>query len=148
MLELFIGMEDIPILERISGDLGVKLCLAHFGAPKLPDIKNRKLLLNPYDLSGFQSLVNLLQAGNTWVKFSGAYRFDADPEMRGIEAVALELLAIAPERIVFASDWPHTRFHGLDVRPFVDRCLQCTDAAGLTDHVFSSNAKKLWNVKD
>jgi predicted TIM-barrel fold metal-dependent hydrolase len=147
VLELFIGMEHISMLERITDSLGVKVCIAHFGAPTLPPVNKRNQPLNPYDLPGFQSLVNLLRNGNTWVKFSAAYRFDQDPEMRGIEAVARELLKIAGKRIVFASDWPHTRFDGLDVRPFVQRCLQWTDAEGLTEQVFTLNAKELWDVE-
>jgi predicted TIM-barrel fold metal-dependent hydrolase len=146
VLELFIGMEDIPMLERIAGDLDVRLCLAHFGAPKLPSLAKRTVPIDPYDLVGFQSLVNLLRSGNTWLKFSGAYRFDEDPDMRGIEALAQELLKIRGDRLVFASDWPHTRFDGLDVKPFVERCLQWTVDAGLTEQVFSLNAKKLWDV--
>jgi predicted TIM-barrel fold metal-dependent hydrolase len=148
VLELFIGMEDIPILERAAKDLGVRLCIAHFGAPKLPSLVKGVGPLNPYDLVGFQSLVNMLQSRNVWLKFSGAYRFDEDPEMRDIEPVARELLKIAGDRLVFASDWPHTRFDGLDVKPFVENCLRWTDGAGLTEQVFTSNAKKLWDVKE
>jgi predicted TIM-barrel fold metal-dependent hydrolase len=147
VLELFIGMEDIPMLERIAGDLDVQLCLAHFGAPKLPSLAKRTNPVDPYELVGFQSLVNLLQSGNTWLKFSGAYRFDEDPDMRGVEALAKELLKVRGDRLVFASDWPHTRFDGLDVKPFVERCLQWTTEAGLTEQVFTLNAKKLWDVK-
>lgn len=148
VLELFIGMEHIPILERIAGVLDIRLCIAHFGAPKLPATEKREYPLNPYDLDGFQSLVDLLARGNTWVKFSAAYRFDKDAEMRGIEAIAGELLKKAGDRIVFASDWPHTRFDGLDVRPFVQRCLQWTQNAGLTEQVFTLNARELWDIRE
>jgi predicted TIM-barrel fold metal-dependent hydrolase len=144
VLELFIGMEAIPILESAAGHLGVRLVIAHCGAPKLPAVNKRAYPLDPYKLQGFQSLVNLLQTGNTWIKFSAAYRFDRDPEMRGIEGIARELLKKAGNRVVFASDWPHTRFDGLDVRPFVERCMEWTDAAGLTEEVFSLNAQELW----
>ncbi|KAF2035436.1 amidohydrolase 2 [Setomelanomma holmii] len=147
-LELFIGMEDIEILERVTGDLGVRLCIAHFGAPKLPSIDRRTYPQDPYSFVGFQSLVNMMRAGKTWVKFSAAYRFDEDPEMRGIEAVAKELLKVAGDRVVFASDWPHTRFDGLDVRPFVEKCLEWTDAEGLTEAIFTRNAQELWDAKD
>jgi predicted TIM-barrel fold metal-dependent hydrolase len=148
VLELFIGMEHIPILERVGADLGVRLCIAHFGAPKFPSPGKVVFPLDPYDLAGFQSLVNMLRKGNTWLKFSAAYRFDDDAEMRGVEAVARELLKVAGNRIVFATDWPHTRFEGLDVRPFVEKCLQWTNEAGLTEEVFSLNAKSLWDVEE
>ncbi|KAJ4360065.1 uncharacterized protein N0V89_000624 [Didymosphaeria variabile] len=145
VLELFIGMEAIPILERTAEHLGVRLVVAHCGAPILPTVNKRTYPFDPYELDGFQALVTLLQRGNTWIKFSAAYRFDPDPEMRGIEVLAQELLKKAGNRVVFASDWPHTRFDGLDVRPFVERCMQWTDAAGLTEEVFSLNAQELWH---
>ncbi|KAF3003234.1 hypothetical protein E8E13_009980 [Curvularia kusanoi] len=146
VLELYLGMEDIPKLEPIVPGLGVQLSIAHFGAPSLPPVENRTLPLDPYKITGFQSLVNLLKAGDTYLKFSGAYRFDKDPQYRGIEGIAKELLKFAGDRIIFASDWPHTRFEGLDIKPFVDRCLDWTDAAGLTEKVFSGNARTLWDV--
>lgn len=149
VLELFIGMEDIPMLERVSKDLDVQnIVLAHFGAPKLHSPEKRTYPIDPYALAGFKSLVHMMKDGKTWIKFSAAYRFDQDPEMRGMEAIARELLKIAGQRIVFASDWPHTRFEGLDVKPFVERCLQWTDEAGLTEQVFSLNAQRLWDVEN
>ena len=147
VLELFIGMENMPLLEKVSGNLGVQLCIAHFGAPRLPPVNERAQPFDPYDVHGFRALVNMLKRGDVWVKFSAAYRFDDDPEMRGVEAMARELLARAGDRVVFATDWPHTRFDGLDVRPFVERCLQWTDEAGLTEKVFTLNAKELWDVR-
>lgn len=146
VLEIYIGMEDIPLLERASQDLGLQLSIAHFGAPTLPPPDQRQYPLDPYSIAGFQSLVNLLKARNTYVKFSGAYRSDTDPEIRGIEAIAKELLKFAGDRIVFASDWPHTRFEGLDIKPFVDKVLTWTEEVGLTEKVFTLNAKKLWDV--
>lgn len=148
VLELFIGMDDISILERVTEGLGVRLCIAHFGAPKLPPKNERTHPFDPYQLAGFQSLVNMLERGDTWIKFSAAYRFDEDADMRGIEAIARELLGIAGDKIVFATDWPHTRFDGLDVRPFIGRCLKWTGEAGLTEQVFSSNARDLWDVNE
>lgn len=148
VLELFIGMENIPVLEKVSGKLGVKLCIAHFGAPKLPPMGQRAQPFDPYGVHGFRALVSMLGRGDVWVKFSAAYRFDDDAEMRGIEAMARELLARAGHRVVFATDWPHTRFDGLDVRPFVERCLQWTEEAGLTEKVFTLNARELWDIGD
>ena len=148
VLELFIGMENMPVLEKVSGNLGVQLCIAHFGAPRLPPVHERAQPFDPYHVRGFRALVNMLERGDVWVKFSAAYRFDQDPEMRGIEAMARELLVRAGNRVIFATDWPHTRFDGLDVRPFVERCLQWTDEVGLTEKVFTLNAKELWDVRD
>jgi predicted TIM-barrel fold metal-dependent hydrolase len=146
VLELFIGMEAMPILEKIVPTLGVKVSIAHFGAPTLPDSKDANYPLNPYQIPGFTSLVNLARAGATWVKFSAAYRFDNDTQFRGVESIAREMLKVAGDRCIFASDWPHTRFEGLDVKPFVETVLDWTDEANLTKEVFSLNAKELWDI--
>jgi predicted TIM-barrel fold metal-dependent hydrolase len=146
VLELYIGMEAMPILEKIVPNLGVKISIAHFGAPTLPDPKDATYPLNPYQIPGFTSLVNLARAGSTWVKLSAAYRFDNDTQFRGVESIARELLKVAGDRCIFASDWPHTRFEGLDVKPFVETVLDWTDEVNLTREVFSLNAKELWDI--
>lgn len=144
VIELFIAMDSIPLLEEIIPTLDAKFCIAHFGAP---DLNGSKVSypLDPFSLPGFQSLANLTRDTRTWVKLSAAYRFDPDDQMRGIESVAKKLLETSGHRAVFATDWPHTRFEGLDVKPFVSRCLDWTDEFGLTDAVFSENAKALWD---
>jgi predicted TIM-barrel fold metal-dependent hydrolase len=146
VLELYIGMEAMPILEKIVPNLGVRISIAHFGAPTLPDPKDAAYPLNPYQITGFKSLVNLVRAGATWIKFSAAYRFDNDTQFRGVESIAREMLKVAGDRCIFASDWPHTRFDGLDVKPFVETVLDWTDEANLTNEVFSLNAKELWDI--
>ncbi|KAG2162421.1 hypothetical protein VTO58DRAFT_106090 [Aureobasidium pullulans] len=146
VLELYIGMEAMPVLEKIVPNLGVRVSIAHFGAPTLPDPKNTTYPLDPYKITGFPSLVNLTLAGATWVKFSAPYRFDNDTQFRGVESIARELLKVAGDRCIFASDWPHTRYEGLDIKPFVEAVLDWTDEADLTKEVFSLNAKELWDV--
>lgn len=146
VLELYIGMEAMPILEKLVPSLDVRISIAHFGAPTLPSLETASYPLNPYDITGFPSLVNLARAGKTWVKFSAPYRFDKDTQFRGVESIARELLKVAGDRCVFASDWPHTRHDGLDIKPFVEAVLDWTDEVNLTKEVFSLNAKELWDI--
>jgi len=57
---------------------------------------------------GFQALLRLLRDGRAWVKFTGPYRIS--PQMlphADTNAFAHALLAVAPDRIVWGSDWPH-----------------------------------------
>jgi predicted TIM-barrel fold metal-dependent hydrolase len=54
-------------------------------------------------------------------------------------------LRTAKHKMVFASDWPHTRFEGLDVKPFVSRCLDWAEELDAKDLVFRDNAKHLWD---
>jgi predicted TIM-barrel fold metal-dependent hydrolase len=57
----------------------------------------------------FASLKRLLAGGNTWVKISGAYLYGTapGPDYADTSAVARALIAAAPQRCVWGTDWPH-----------------------------------------
>ncbi|KAB2572802.1 hypothetical protein DBV05_g8476 [Lasiodiplodia theobromae] len=154
---------------------GVKLCIDHFGHPAslppwppasssssssaLPDSKTSTTTTvetqgspsqpDPYALPGFAALMRLLQAGGTWVKLSAAYRIEQqDAGLPWLGAMARELLGVrGGGRCVFATDWPHTRFEGVDVEPFVEKCLEwCGGDAVKVQRLFRDNAEELWDV--
>lgn len=139
VLEAFISLSMLTHLEPAIRDLGIPFCIAHFGMPKAST-----QITDIYDIPGFPSLIRLLQDGNTWVKFSGDYRVGVSKQM--LAAAAKEMLRVRADRAVFATDWPHTRFSGLDVRPFIQRCLGWCEELDCVDAVFASNAKVLWDV--
>jgi predicted TIM-barrel fold metal-dependent hydrolase len=60
----------------------------------------------------FQTLLRLVRQGH-WVKLSGAYRLSQQPPpYRDLVPFAQELVAARPDRIVWASDWPHVFLKG------------------------------------
>jgi predicted TIM-barrel fold metal-dependent hydrolase len=60
----------------------------------------------------FQAVLRLLRQGH-WVKLSGAYRLSQQqPPYRDLIPYILELVAARPDRIVWASDWPHAFLKG------------------------------------
>jgi predicted TIM-barrel fold metal-dependent hydrolase len=58
---------------------------------------------------GFQALIELLRRGNTWMKISGANRVSATdlPPYDDVRPMADALIAAAPGRIMWGTDWPH-----------------------------------------
>jgi len=58
---------------------------------------------------GFQALLRLVAGGNVWVKLSAPYETSkAGPPLYGdVGALAKALVKAAPERMVWASNWPH-----------------------------------------
>lgn len=145
VIELFIDLEQLRFITDIIPELGVKFCIAHFGAP---DMKRwTSYPSDASDVPGMQHLTTLLaQADNLWVKISAHYRFDLSIDnMAGTEAITKLLLNTAKDKMIFASDWPHTRFEGLDVKPFVSRCLDWTEKFEAKDLVFRDNARRLWD---
>jgi predicted TIM-barrel fold metal-dependent hydrolase len=61
------------------------------------------------DQPGFAALCELVASGRAWIKLSAPERIaDGDPDHPGVAALARALLDAAPERTLWASDWPHT----------------------------------------
>ncbi|KAK2813790.1 hypothetical protein FQN50_000190 [Emmonsiellopsis sp. PD_5] len=145
---------DMSVLDGLVGvDLGddtggVRICLDHFGKPTLPPLSATDTdTFDPYSLPGFSTLVTMLRGGRTYVKFSAPYRISDDPEFRLLGVIARELIRVAPGRVVFATDWPHTRFEGVDVGPFVRKCVEwCDGDEGMVERLFRRNAEELWDV--
>lgn len=156
VLQLYLSMRDVPTLLAVVPTLGVRVCLDHFASPDLrPFEEDEKVdtmasasLFDPYSVYGFPALSTLLrEQNNLYVKISAPYRLGNDPQMRGASALAHELIRVARNRLVFATDWPHTRFDGLDITPFVESCLQwCDGDKELEDRLFRRNAEELWDV--
>jgi len=56
----------------------------------------------------FQAILRLLASGNVWVKLSGGYHLSKEePPYRDILPMVHALVAARPDRLVWASDWPH-----------------------------------------
>ncbi|KAE8148211.1 hypothetical protein BDV25DRAFT_168581 [Aspergillus avenaceus] len=143
-IQVYLPLEMIPMLEPVVPQLGVKLCIDHFGGPDLSMDWRGGMPFNPYALPGFSSLISLLQEGETYVKISAPYRLSKDHQMRDIEAMARELLRVAPSRVLYATDWPHTRFWGTNIAPFTELCLRvCGKDPELAERVFRRNAEDL-----
>lgn len=61
------------------------------------------------DHPGFVALLELLDSGRAWVKLSGAYMTSRSgpPRYEDVSVLARALVRHAPERMVWASNWPH-----------------------------------------
>ncbi|KAH7350563.1 putative TIM barrel metal-dependent hydrolase [Rhexocercosporidium sp. MPI-PUGE-AT-0058] len=146
VLQLYVPLETAIVLEDIVPDLNVRVCFDHFGSPDLTLAP--KGSRDPYAIPGFRSLVNLLEQGSTFVKMSAPYRLSNATGWSDLEPIGRELLRVAGmKRVVFASDWPHTRFEDLDIRPFYKIVMEwCNWDKRMIDRVFKGNAEDLWDV--
>lgn len=155
VLQLYTKMETIRSLEGFLPSLGVKVVFDHYGDPILPEpswssCSKSYMDVDPYKIDGFGALVRLLKGGNTWVKISGAYRLThlgASNTYDDIDPLTLELFKEAPTQVVFGSDWPHTRFDGLNIKPWVNHLLDLTNGdQKMRERLFRNNAHVLWGV--
>lgn len=147
VVEIYIGMEDLPLLEPIVPTLGegTKICIDHFGHPSPASLSTAQSVAV---MPGFASLANLLQRDNVWVKVSAAYRLDKDPKHPLIQSLGREILRRRPDRCVFATDWPHTRFDGLDVTVYLQEVLDWCEAEGVdASKICVENAEDLFDCR-
>ncbi len=84
-------------------DLNIDFTLAHFGM---------FLAKDGVQQPGFQQLLDLLRngSGRCWVKITGVYRMSAMRGFADTVPMARALIAAAPERIIWGSDYPHLSF--------------------------------------
>jgi D-galactarolactone isomerase len=72
--------------------------------------------LEPVDTGhpGFRCLLRLLETGRVWVKLSAPYETSKSgpPRYEDVGRIAKALVAAAPERMLWASNWPHPGFTG------------------------------------
>jgi D-galactarolactone isomerase len=91
---------DLAQYEEVFAGLPVPLVIDHNGK-----------FLEPVatDHPGFQTLLRLLDGGNTWVKLSAPYETSktGPPHYDDVSTLARALVASAPGRCVWASNWPH-----------------------------------------
>ena len=146
VVELYIGMEDIPLLETIVPDLGdVKICIDHFGRPSTESLSTAQT--NEL-LPGFSSLTQLLKLDNIWVKLSAAYRLDPDPQHPLVQSLARSILRTRPDRCVFATDWPHTRAEDVDVTLYLQELFNWCEAEDVPlRKILVENAEELFDAQ-
>ena len=100
-LQLLADVSRFPDLPGWAAALPVEVVVDHLG-----HVPSRKGIDHP----GFRALLELVGNGRGWVKLSGAYRITArtDPPYDDVTEMAQALIACAPDRVVWGSDWPHT----------------------------------------
>lgn len=154
-LQLYVGMEQIPELAQLVPYLGVTVIIDHLGSPQPSQgpIRRQK---------GYVEFMDLLQSGHLWTKLSGVYRFEGLPD---VDEYVEDVLKMAPDRVVWASDWPHTggvaanpggdknkpqEYRRVDDAAWVERCwawcrkVEGGDGEHLARKIWVENPRRLW----
>src|SRR5258708_14792774 len=96
-IHLYVESKRLPAMLPMLLGAGHKVVIPHFG------MFDRTL--GPLRDPGFELLLEKASTRRLWVVLSGAYR--VGPE-RARPAVASLFASFGPERLMWASDWPHT----------------------------------------
>lgn len=98
-LQLYFFSARVPGIDAALLRLEVPIVVDHFGlAPAAEGV----------DGAGFQCLLRLARSGRCWFKLSAPYRISRrGPQFPDVTPLARALVAAAPDRCVWGSDWPH-----------------------------------------
>ena len=101
-IELLVNVDEAPRLGQALADIPVPVVLGHLGYPKSGA---RNWPAHP----AFGDLLRLLEGGRCWVKLTGPYRISDAPDVPydDVDAAARKLIAAAPQRMIWGTDWPH-----------------------------------------
>jgi len=96
---------------------------------------------------GFQRVLRLLEGGRTWVKLSAMFRVSARSfPHEDLRPFVDKLCEVAPERLVWGTDWPHAAFWGRmpDTTDLLDLLLDWLGEGPIADAVLRDNPARLY----
>jgi len=138
-VQLQLDGRELPEREQVLKRLPANLVIDHVGK-----------FLEPVstDSSAFKSLLRLVDAGRCWVKLSSPYETSemGPPHYGDIGVLAKALIKAAPERMVWASNWPHpsAQEHPPDDAVLLDTLLDWAESNETRHRILVDNPAELY----
>jgi predicted TIM-barrel fold metal-dependent hydrolase len=127
-VQLYTDTPMISAIKELVATSPVPAVFDHFGGA------DAKLGLTQ---PGFADLLDLVKAGNAYVKISGAYRLSTQaPDYPDAAPFAKALIEANPDRIIWGTDWPHPDSSlRTDIKPTDERPLYQIDDGRLLNQL-------------
>lgn len=106
----------------------------------------------PVDHAAFSVLTRLVDNGRTWVKLSAPYEVSkkGPPNYDDVGALAKALIKLAPDRMVWASNWPHpsvSKEQAPDDAMLLDTLLDWAPDDKTRNRILADNPAKLYGFE-
>lgn len=135
-IQLLLDGRQLPHLLPRFTKLSCRFVLDHFAY--IPAAEGKRS-------AAFHALLYWMANFDVWVKLSAPYRLSPLPQDERITEMAQGLLAVAPERLLWGSDWPHVAVERLpDALVLRDRLGSWVPDAGLRHDIFVFNPARLY----
>lgn len=103
-IQFFLDLKTMPDAEEKLGALDITIVIDHFG---------RVSAKEGLGSAAFKSLLKLVRRENCWAKLIGPYFLSSRrPLFPDVAPLAQAVVAAAPDRVVWGTDWPHPSPHG------------------------------------
>ncbi len=142
---------ELPIIEAIAptvASLNVPVVFDHFGEAVAAEGVNQK---------GFGALVELVRAGNVYVKLSAPYNLSKLPDYSDVVPLARALIAANASRMLWGTNWPHpgnrvagrpvteiTPYQNVDNPALVNALLEWCPDAGIRKMILVDTPARLY----
>jgi len=136
-LIVYFEPDALPGITQFLRDCPVPVAIDHMG---------RSPVEEGTEGESFNRLAELMRDDKFWVKISGAERLSkSGPPYADVDPIARELVRMAPDRVLFGTDWPHPNMetHSPDDGLLVDR-LAAICSGELLDRVLVRNPGRLY----
>lgn len=139
-VQLHLLPEDLLAHEDLIANLPVRVVLDHWGRVATEPRKQRQLVA---------CIERLLNAGNVWVKLSGAYLAShSRPAYDDLAVHARSWAAARPDRLLWGTDWPHaTETEKPNDADFLDLLTRWLPDASMRHHVLVTNPERLYGFE-
>ena len=98
-LQFYVDLRVMQDIEQALAALDIDIVIDHFA---------RISCAEGLDAPAFKALLRLIARDNCWAKLMGPYFVSDDyPRFGDIAPFAQKMIATAPDRMVWGSDWPH-----------------------------------------
>ena len=101
----------------------------------------------PIDHPSFKALLRLIESGRCWVKLSGPYMssLDGPPHFDDLTESVRTLVEAAPERMVWATNWPHPGYPGVyDDAMLLDTLAHWVEDEATRNRILADNPAALY----
>lgn len=98
-MQFYVDLKKMPDIADKLARLPITVVIDHFGrVPAADGVKS----------PAFQSLLKLMQRDHCWAKLMGPYFISSQaPAFPDVAPLARALVAVAQDRLVWGTDWPH-----------------------------------------
>jgi 2-pyrone-4,6-dicarboxylate lactonase len=92
----------------------------------------------------FDRLLGVIRAGRGWIKLSAPYRLAKDGNFERLRPKARDIIAAAPERVVWGSDWPHIPDGGKDTGTLLNLLGEWAPDTEARERILVTNPARLF----
>ena len=93
----------------------------------------------------FGRMLDLLRDGHCWLKLSAPYRLARHSSLEAVDRVASAIVAAAPQKVLWGSDWPHIPEGGRDTGELLNALATWAPDAATRRMILVDNPRQLFD---